>query len=395
VIKTHSLSTHRLAIVLLFGLNGLLYASWAARVPAIQAHYSINDATMGLVLITASLGAFGAMPFAAFINDKLGTLKVCLLTALLYIAVIPCIPFFSNPIMLFVIYGLMGVSFGLLDVAMNAQGVEVERAYAKPILSSFHSAFSGAMIVGALVSSFIIKIGVSFQWHMGSIAIVALGMVLYAYPRLYPHLHTETEEDLESDHSAFRLPVRATWLIGAIGFCSMMSEASISDWTSKYMLEIAGSEAYMAPWSLAAFAITMTTGRIFGDRFRQSIGDQLILRGGSSLAFVGMLISLAVPSPLTTILGATLVGTGLSVAVPIIFSLSGSIPRLSPSAALSMVTSISYLGLFLGPAVIGLLTERYDLRVGYGFILVALAVMMVLTWRIKAGKPNMVKVKAV
>jgi MFS family permease len=78
-----------------------------------------------------------------------------------------------------------------------------------------------------------------------------------------------------------------------------------------------------------------------------------------------------------------MVGTGLSVAVPIIFSLSGSIPRLSPSAALSMVTSIAYLGLFLGPAVIGLLTEHFDLRVGYGFILLALAMMVVLTWRLE------------
>lgn len=389
MVKTNSLSTHRLAVALLFGLNGLLYSSWAARVPAIQAQYGINDATMGLVLITASLGAFGAMPFAAFINDKLGTMKVCLLTALLYIMVIPCIPFFTNPIMLFVIYGLMGVSFGLLDVAMNAQGVEVERAYAKPILSSFHGAFSGAMIVGALASSLIIKLGITFQWHLGSIAIIALVMVLYAYPRLYPHLHTEVDETSDSSSSAFRLPVRATWLLGAIGFCSIISEAGISDWTSKYMLEIAGSKAFMAPWSLAAFAITMTIGRLFGDRFREKVGDQAILRGGSALAFCGMLLAISVPTPITTILGAALVGTGLSLTVPILFSLSGNIPNLSPSAALSMVTSISYVGLFLGPAVIGLLTERYDLRVGYGFILVALSVMMVFTWRIKAGKPQM------
>ncbi|MFK8056910.1 MAG: MFS transporter [Saprospiraceae bacterium] len=151
------------------------------------------------------------------------------------------------------------------------------------------------------------------------------------------------------------------------------------------MLEIAESEEYMAPWSLAAFAITMTTGRIFGDKLRINLGDKTILRGGSSLAFIGMLISLAYPTPVTTILGAAMVGTGLSGAVPILFSLSGSIPKLSASAALSMVTSISYLGLFLGPAVIGFLTERFDLRIGYGFILLALAMMVVLTWQLKAG----------
>jgi predicted MFS family arabinose efflux permease len=377
-----SLSTHRWAVLALFALNGWLYSSWAARVPAIIAQYDISDATMGLILITASLGAFLSMPFAAFINKRLGVMKVCLLTSLLYIVILPAIPLFSTPIMLYVIYALMGVAFGLLDVAMNAQAVEVERAYEKPILSSFHAGFSAAMIAGALASSLVIKLGLSFQLHLSLAAVLALALVIYAYPRLYPHLHSE-DVPSEADSSAFRIPVRATWLIGAIGFCSMMSEASISDWTAKYMLEIAGSEEFMAPWSLAAFAITMTIGRLFGDRFRSSLGDQLILSGGSSLAFLGMLISLVYPSPFTTILGAAMVGTGLSVAVPIIFSLSGSIPRLSPSAALSMVTSIAYLGLFLGPAVIGLLTEHFDLRVGYGFILLALAMMVVLTWRLE------------
>ncbi|MFK8056909.1 MAG: MFS transporter [Saprospiraceae bacterium] len=227
--KDHlSLSTHRKAVLALFALNGWLYSSWAARVPAIQEQYSINDASMGLVLITASLGAFFSMPFAAFINERLGVMKVCLLTSLLYIIIIPAIPLFSAPVMLFVIYALMGVAFGLLDVAMNAQAVEVERAYKKPILSSFHAGFSAAMICGALTSSLIIKLGVSFQWHLGLAAIIALGLVLYAYPRLYPHLHSEDHVD-QGGGSAFRLPVRATWLIGAIGFCSMMSEASISD----------------------------------------------------------------------------------------------------------------------------------------------------------------------
>jgi len=388
-----SLSTHRKAVLALFALNGWLYSSWAARVPTIQDQYSINDASMGLVLITASLGAFCAMPFAAYINERLGVMKVCLLTSLLYILIIPAIPLFSAPIMLFVLYAFMGVAFGLLDVAMNAQAVEVERAYERPILSSFHAAFSGAMIGGALTSSLIIKLNVSFQWHLSIAAILAFGVVLFSYPRLYPHLHSEDEKD-QGGSSAFRLPVRATWLIGAIGFCCMMSEASISDWTSKFMLEVAGSEEYMAPWSLAAFAITMTTGRIFGDRFREIIGDQLILRVGSIIGFFGMLISLAYPSPLTTILGAAMVGTGLSVAVPIIFSLSGSIPKLSASAALSMVTSISYLGLFLGPAVIGFLTEQFDLRIGYGFILVALATLVILTWQVKATPSTTKKTKA-
>ncbi len=388
--STFPLQTQRLAVLATFAINGFLYASWASRVPMLQAQYGISDATFGLVLISASGGAFGSMPFAAYINNRYGLRPVVLATALLYCGVVASLPYFSQPVLLFGLFAIMGVGFGLLDVAMNAQAVEVERAYMRPIMSSFHAGFSGAMIAGALIGSAAIWVELPFPWHLGIAAILALVLLAYAYPRLMPDAPPEpTASSNAADDSAFRLPVRASWLLGFVGFCSMMSEASISDWTAKYMLDVAGSESYMAPWSLAAFSITMTIGRVFGDGFRQNYGDPLLLRGGALLALCGMILTLAYPTPLTTIAGATLVGAGLAVAVPIVFSLAGNIPGLSASAALAMVTTISYLGIFIGPAVIGFLAEAYGLRIGYGFIVVALACMVVLVWRVRdSGAPS-------
>ena len=372
----------RVAVLALFGLNGFLYASWAARIPDIQSRYGIDDGTMGLVLITASLGAFCAMPFAAYVNETVGVRLTSALSAMCYIVAVPLIPLFTSPLILFATYALLGVGFGLLDVAMNAQAVEVERAYRRSIMSSFHAGFSAAMIAGALVGSVVIRYEVSFAWHLFLAAAAAAAMLAYAYPRL-PRESRRRPVAADAAEPAFRLPVRASWLIGAIGFCSMMSEASISDWITKYMLEVAGSVDYVAPWALAAFSVAMTLGRVVGDKLRDALSDRAILQWGSALALAGLAMSLAFPSPATTIAGATLVGTGLSVAVPIVFSLSGKLPGLSPSAALAMVTTISYLGLFLGPAVIGFLAEHFGLRVGYGFILAALALMLALSFRVR------------
>ena len=381
------LSTNRAAILTLFGLNGFLYASWASRVPQIQAQYAIDDSTMGFVLIAASGGAFFSMPFAAWINEQLGIKRVALISSILYITSVPLIPQFSIPAVLFVIYAFMGVGFGLMDVAMNAQGVEVERRYGRSMISSFHAGFSGAMIAGALISSLVIWLGLPFDYHMVLAALIGVGMLVYAHPRLLPDEAMEDDELIEAG-PPFRLPARATWLIGMIGFCSMMSEASISDWTAKYMLEVAGSTRVIAPWSLAAFSIMMTLGRLRGDKLRDKVGDRAILRWGSLIAFCGLGLSLLYPHPASTILGAGLVGTGLSVAVPIVFSLAGNLKTVSPSAALSMVTSVSYVGLFLGPAVIGFLAEHYGLRIGYGFILGALGIMVVLVTRVKKPAIN-------
>lgn len=374
----------RQAVLALFALNGFLYASWASRVPQIQAQYGIDDSTMGFVLITASGGAFLSMPFAAYINARLGLRRVAMLASLLYIAIVPLIAQASSVPVLFGLYAFMGVGFGLLDVAMNAQAVDVETAYQRSIMSSFHAGFSASMIVGALIGSLVIYLGWPFTWHFGIASLLGLGLLLFALPRL-SSVEIPADEDEVEDTQAFRLPVRATWLIGAIGFCSMMSEASISDWTAKYMLEVAGSGPAISTWSLAAFSIMMTLGRLRGDRLRDSLGDRTLLRYGSMLAFVGLGLSLLVPHPATTIIGAGLVGVGLSVAVPIVFSLSGKLPGLSPSAALAMVTTISYLGLFIGPAVIGFLAEGFGLRIGYSFILAALGVMVFLVWRVRAS----------
>ena len=379
----YSLRTHRLAVLAAFALNGFLYASWAARVPDIQAQYGVSDAAFGLVLICASGGAFLSMPFAAYLIARLGVVRTTVATGLLYAAAVALMPQLPPGGVVYPLFFVMGVGFGLLDVAMNAQAVEVEKAYGRSIVSSFHAGFSGAMIAGALASSAVIYLGLGFRWHLAGAAVLGVLVIAWMAPRLYPY-STSDDEAAAADASAFRLPVPATWLLGAIGFCAMMSEASIADWTTKYMLEVAGAAKYIAPWSLAAFSVMMTVGRVFGDGLRDRHGDARLLRFGTALACGGMALTLAYPTAYTTIAGAALIGAGLSVAVPIVFSLSGRIKGLSASAALSMVTTISYLGLFIGPAVIGFLSEGFGLRVGYGFVLGVLAVLSGLVWRVRA-----------
>ncbi len=375
-----TLPARRLGVFALFGLNGLLYATWAARIPQIQARYEVSDGTIGLVLLTSSLGAFLSMPFAGYISERLGPVRMCVLPALLYAACVPLLAVFETPALLFATYFVIGVGFGLLDVAMNAQAVEVERGYGRAVMSSFHAGFSGSMIVGAGLSSLIIWAGVSLQTHFLLASGVALALLAFAHPRLV----AAQDAPVVDDGPAFRLPARATWLIGLLGFCSMMAEASIADWTTKYMRDVVGSAGAVAPMSLLAFSAMMTVGRIFGDRLRDRYGDERLLRTGTALALVGLGFAVLYPRAWSTIAGSALVGTGLSVVVPIVFSLSGNLPGFRPSVALAMVTTISYLGLFIGPAAIGFLAENFGLRAGYGFVLAVLGVGLLLANRVRA-----------
>jgi MFS family permease len=166
---------HRLAVKTVFFVNGFIFANWVSRLPRIQELYGADDGTIGLVLLSLSIGAVGAMPFTGWVIIKHGSRKITLYSALLYCAIVSLVPVLPGINSLFILYFFMGIVTGVLDVAMNAQAILVERAYQKSIMTSFHALFSIGMMMGAASSSFFAAIGAGLTSHF---FIVASGAVL-------------------------------------------------------------------------------------------------------------------------------------------------------------------------------------------------------------------------
>jgi len=188
----------------------------------------------------------------------------------------------------------------------------------------------------------------------------------------------------DKDTPAFRLPNAAMISIGVIAFCSMLGEGAMADWSTNYMENIAKAGQGIAPLGLSAFALAMTIGRIFGDSARVKFGDRSLMITCGLIALAGVTVAILFIHPFVVIGGFFIVGIGLSVIVPIAYSIAGSTKDLPPGVGLAMVTTVGYSGFLFGPPIIGFLADSFTLR--YALILVGIlfSLMSVLSMRYKS-----------
>lgn len=276
---------------------------------------------------------------------------------------------------LIVLFVIIGIFTGMLDVAMNAQAVMVEQQYRKPIMTSFHAFFSVGMALGAWCGALFADLQYNLIQHFSSITVVALAAAFWVSRNL---IHDRPDPRLKQEGPLFRLPNAALVSVGIIAFCCMIAEGSMSDWTVNYLENISHASKTLAPVALSAFATAMTLGRIFGDRIRAHYGDSKLIVSGGLVATVGLILALVFPMPYIAIAGFFLVGLGLSTIVPIAYSIAGNTKGLPSGVGLAMVTTVGYSGFLFGPPIIGFIAHVYDLRIGLSFVLILLVVMTIL-----------------
>ncbi len=366
------MSPSRLAVKIIFFLNGFVHANYFSRLPRIQDQFHINDGVVGLVLLSSSIGALFAMPFTGWLIIRNGSRRITIFSAFFYCALIPLIPWMPNLGSLIVLFFLLGVSSGMLDVAMNSQAVMVEKELGKPIMTSFHALFSIGMMAGAVGGSLFTKLTSGLFIHFVTVSSLSL---ITVYVARYYLIHDKPQtKDLEGP--AFRLPNAAMVSIGIIAFCSMLGEGAMADWSTNYMENIAHADPALAPLGLSAFALAMTIGRVFGDGARVRFGDKPLMVVCGLVATVGLSLAIIFVHPFAVIGGLFIVGIGLSAIVPIAYSIAGHTKDLPPGVGLAMVTTVGYSGFLFGPPIIGLLADVFTLRLA---LLLAVFLFLIMT----------------
>lgn len=375
-------SPARLAVNIIFFLNGFVHANYFSRLPRIQNLFDINDGGVGLVLLSSAVGALIAMPFTGWLILRNGSRRVTIFSAFFYCSLIPFIPWLPTTTLwpLLFLFFLLGISAGMLDVAMNSQAVMVEKKLGKPIMTSFHALFSIGMMVGAVGGSLFTELSTGLFIHFVTISAISLVTVFVA--RYY--LIHDKPQNKTVEGPAFRLPNAAMVSIGVIAFCCMLGEGAMADWSTNYMENIAKANPALAPLGLSAFALAMTIGRVFGDGARIKFGDKTLMVVCGIVATAGLSIALIFVHPITVIAGLFIVGLGLSAIVPIAYSIAGHTKDLPPGVGLAMVTTVGYTGFLFGPPIIGLLADAFTLRLALLLAVFLFALMTLLSVRYKA-----------
>lgn len=370
----------RIAVNIAFFINGFVYASWVSRLPRIQELYLANDRTISFVLLALSTGAVLAMPFTGWIIIRNGSRRVTLMSVILFCILVPFMPFFSFWLYAIPLFFLVGALTGMLDVAMNAQAVIVEREYGKPIMTSFHALFSIGMAMGAWCGSFFAEGDWSLFTHFSGVAAVSLLLSLWMSMNL---VQDKPSSDAVQEGPLFRLPNAALISVGIIAFCCMLGEGAIADWSVNYMENIARADKATAPIALAAFAVAMTAGRLLGDRARKKVGDIKLIGLGGVVSCTGLILAIAGPLPFIVIGGCFLTGLGLSTIVPIAYSIAGNTKDLPSGVGLAMVTTVGYTGFLVGPPLIGFIAEWQSLRLALSVVASMLFIMTILGFLLK------------
>lgn len=364
----------RVAVASLFLVNGAIMGAWAPQIPQILPRHGIQEAVMGLLLLGLGLGAVSAMLFAGRLIHRFGSVRVVLGFAVALIAVFPLVALAPTLPTLALAMFALGAAAGCMDVAMNANAVEVERALGRAIMSSSHGFWSLGGFAGAALGGWLIAAtGAVTQALLVSVALALV--IALAVPFLYHAPKTLEAEGGEAPRPSVLPRSPRVWLLGLTALLCMTPEGAIMDWSALYLIDDLGIGTGAAGLGFALFSGAMATMRFAGDAVRNRFGAVRTLRISALVAAVAMIAASLAPTPGLAMLAFAVAGLGIANTVPILFSAAGNLQGMSPGAGLATVTMVGYAGILVAPSTIGYIAEHAGFRFTWAGLALCLIVV--------------------
>ncbi|MEJ7837956.1 MAG: MFS transporter, partial [Thermomicrobiales bacterium] len=310
--------TPRVSVSLFFAVGGFLSSSWIARIPAMTSRLDLSTGTLGLILLAFSAGALMSFPLAGGLVGSRGSAWTTTIFGLAYVVSFPLLGFAWHPIALIAALWIYGFTFGGMDVAMNAQGAEVERKVGTNIIGSLHGFFSLGAMAGAALSGVVASIGIGLQTHFTVASTIGLLLLIWAGRGLIPDDVAAVSAADKQKEPRFVLPPRALWPLGIIAFCAAVSEGGMADWSALHVFESLNASEGTAAFSFTVFSLTMLTGRFLGDRIADKFGNVQLIRWCCGVAGIGFSIGMLIDTVWSVIIGYGIIGFGLSVVIPLV-----------------------------------------------------------------------------
>ena len=364
----------QLAAASLFGALGFGYGTWTSRLPAIKANLGLSTSQVSVVLLFAAIGAIFSFPVTAAALHRLGSRGASLLSGGLLALGLVGLGLAPGWIAACAAMGVYGVVASTMDVAMNAQGVEVERATGVPVMSRLHAVFSLGTMAGALFASAITTATTSVPLHFAVAALVVLAATLLPRAGLIADARP-----IDGGTRSFALPRGAALLIGAMAFLGMIVEGSMVDWSTLYLKERAGASQQLAPLGIASLQGAMLVTRWFGDRARVRWGARRLLFGGSLLAGASLAVALALGGVVPALVAFALFGVGVATVSPCVYAAGAR----EGGLALAAVMTLGSLGFLVGPLVIGAVAQSTNLSWGMAVVATAALALALLSRRVR------------
>ncbi len=384
----------RFAVLSFFLAQGLCFSSWASRIPDIKEIFTVNDALYwGIVLFMIPVGKFVAIPLAGYLVSKLGSRIMVQISIMGYALSLFAIGTALNIYMLGVFLFCFGVFWNLCDISLNTQGIGIERLYGRTIMASFHGGWSLAACMGALIGFIMIVSDVTPFWHFTLIAVLILLLTMVSRKYLQEDVASaEVQEEPVADKSEkwqyIRKPEMLLIKLGLVGLFALVVESAMFDWSGVYFESV-----LQVPKSLQigflVFMVMMTVGRFLANYAYRIYGKQRVLQLSGAFIFIGFFISALLGSTFDSMamkvivnsFGFMLVGLGISSMVPTIYSLVGAKSKTPVGIALTILSSISFIGSLIAPLLIGAISQAFNMEYAYMVVgLLGLCILLMTTF---------------
>lgn len=350
----------------MFFFIGLCFASWAARIPDIQAKFQLSEGQLGTILLCLPMGSMIGLPIAGWSVHRYGSRIVILIGSFIYALTLPLIGLAPTTWVIVPVLILFGMLGNIMNISLNTQALGLEDQMGKSILASFHGLWSLAGFTGAGIGAAMIFLKFSPAAHYAVVTLISIVIVLFAQKFV---LNDKTDSE-DGSGLVLKRPDDLLLRIGLIAFLGMMTEGCMFDWSGVYFKKIVLAQPEWVALGYVCFMGAMASGRFLTDKATARFGRVPVLRLSGLMIFIGLLLSVAFPMLWVAAVGFLLVGFGVASIIPVSYGIAGRSKLYPPSVALALVSTISFFGFLLGPPLIGFVADLFNLKFSFALIAV-------------------------
>ncbi len=353
----------------LFFIFGVMYASWGIHIPTVKEKFHLNAAQLSIAFFAIAIGSIAALSRVGGWIERVGNRMACTVGGMMTCMSAAGILLAPSFITLIILLTLFGIGTATLDVGINTQTSMLEKAQGKPMMSFMHGMYSTGGIVGATGGGTLLSHGISPSMHFIGVALVGLILVLLFCPALTDQHGIAPTASSSAQTVKNKAPCawyrhRGLWTLGGIALIALIAEGAIYDWIAVYMRENLRAGLVLSSNAYAAFSAGIASGRFVGDYLRARIGSMALLAVSGWAACIAVAMGLIFTTPSLALLSFAIAGLGFANIYPILIFASARIEGIQAAQGIARVAGIGYVGILIGPVLIGAIAQATSLPIG-------------------------------
>lgn len=372
-------------------------SAWLSRLPDVRDDLGLTPATIGTMLLIASLGSLLTLPTSGPIVTKIGARASGRIGVLIWALGIVCagmgalnvsIPLATAGLV------LIAAGNGLWGATMNIEAGLVQAAVRRTVVPVIQAMYAVGMLGGALLGALAAQMGLSLGAHLFGLAaleLLACGTAVGFYLTKDEVAALAPAQDKgdggEASSNKAKGLTRVAWrekqtvLIALMVMSAGLMEGAANDWLNLSMVDGYGYSTAAASAAFAFFLLMMTIVRFASPRLEARLGSPMLLRITFAGAVVGLLLVAFAPHHLFAVAGIALWGIGSALGFPLGISALSVDPVMTP-ARVSVLSTVNYGAALIGPPLLGLIADHIGYHRALAFVALPVLLAIVLAGQV-------------